>query len=219
MTKTIITISAIFFVALIFAGGVFANKPSEAERFETFIKTEGLIKALELTESQIERLKIAVNNSYFPHGRNGKPGIEPPPEEGFKLDDDFRTEIYKILTPKQKELYLTYKFQLDGGFNANALYVTKLEIFNLTTEQQKKLQKIEIERSKKYQELIKIPKQNNKNNDKNTSENYRNQMKEIAKIYNKKMIDILTEKQLELGKKLTEESKNLRKKVGLKEGH
>lgn len=231
MKKIIIMMSSVIFVALIFVSSVLANKPSEAERFEVFIKTDGLIKALELTDEQIVKLKSAVDNSYFPHGRNGKPGVDPPPEKGFKMDDEFRTEIYKILTPKQKDLYLKYKFQLDGGFDANALYVTKLEVFNLSAEQQKKLQELEVERSGKYQELLKANSQKknteeNKNSEntatderKNSMEKSRNQMKEIASDYNKKMKAILNPEQQELGKKLTDESKGLRKKVGLKEGH
>jgi Spy/CpxP family protein refolding chaperone len=222
-----------------------ANKPSEAERFEVFIKNEGLIKALELTEEQITQLKAAVNNSYFPHGRNGKPGVDPPPEEGFKMDDDFRKEIYKILTPKQKELVLTYKFQLDGGFNANALYATKLEVFNLTNEQLKKLRDLEVERSGKYQEILNSnrPKKNDnketntkkvdeKNTDKkDLSDNEkkiirekaqtqmkasRSKMKEIATEYNEKMKAVLTADQIKSGNKLTEEGKGLREKFGLK---
>ncbi|MDR2346009.1 MAG: Spy/CpxP family protein refolding chaperone [Planctomycetaceae bacterium] len=238
MKKLIITISAVIFVAIIFATNATANKPSEAERFEIFIKTESLIKALELTEDQITKIKAAVDNSYFPHGRNGKRGVDPPPEEGFKMDDEFRTEIYKILTPKQKELVLTYKFQLDGGFNANALYATKLEVFNLTEEQQKKLRKLEVERSGKYQELMKKnrPKKVEESEKadadsdsdskkvtadarKKSIETFRTQMKEVASGYNEKMKDVLTPEQQELGKKLTEESKGLRKKFGLKEGH
>jgi Spy/CpxP family protein refolding chaperone len=171
MKKIIITISVIFFVALNFASNLWANKPSEAERFEVFIKNKGLVKSLEFTEEQITKLKTAVDNSYFPHGRNGKPGIDPPPEEGFKMDDDFRKEIYKILTPKQKELVLTYKFQLDGGFNANALYATKLEIFKLSNEQLKKLREIEVERSGKYQEILKFnrPKKNKDSDNKDSN--------------------------------------------------
>ncbi|MDR2643450.1 MAG: hypothetical protein LBC74_11725, partial [Planctomycetaceae bacterium] len=69
MKKTILTIVTIVFVVTVFTLGisaVLANKPSEAERFETFIKNEGLIKKLGLTGEQIEKLKTAVNNSYFP---------------------------------------------------------------------------------------------------------------------------------------------------------
>ncbi|MDR2643459.1 MAG: hypothetical protein LBC74_11770 [Planctomycetaceae bacterium] len=227
MKRTVITISTIIFVALIFVANIWANKPSEAERFEVFIKTESLVKALELTEEQISKLKSAVDNSYFPHGRNGKRGVDPPPDEGFKMDDDFRNEIYKILTPKQKELVLTYKFQLDGGFNANALYATKLEIFNLSAEQLKKLRDLEVERSGKYQEILKTNRPNNNENNsdtknyidkekKNIREKIQTQMKETASEYNNKMKAVLTPEQLELGKKLTDEGKDLRKKFGLK---
>jgi Spy/CpxP family protein refolding chaperone len=231
MKRTVITTSIVFFVALFCAVNSWANKPSEAERFEVFIKTEGLVKELKLTEDQVAKLKVAVDNSYFPHGRNGKPGVDPPAEEGFKMDDDFRKEIYKILTPEQKELVLTYKFQLDGGFNANALYATKLEIFNLSAEQLTKLRKLEVERSEKYQEILKTsrPKKDDKkidkdetnkkttdNEKKNIREKIQTQMKEIASDYNKKMKEVLTAEQIEIGKKLTEEGKDLRKKFGLK---
>ncbi|MDR1926020.1 MAG: DUF4890 domain-containing protein [Planctomycetaceae bacterium] len=224
----IFTIMFVGFVAVFFAQFLYANKPSEAERFEIFIKTDGLVKALDLTSEQVEKLKAAVDKSYFPHGRNGKPGVDPPPAEGFKMDDDFRTEIYKILTPKQKQLVLTYKFQLDGGFNANALYTTKLEVFNLTGEQQKKLQELEVERSGKYQEIFKNAKLEKPEEDikklsneerKTTMEKIHTKMKEIAADYNKKMKSVLTKEQIELGNKLTNEGKGLREKVGLKAEH
>ncbi|MDR1962906.1 MAG: hypothetical protein LBQ50_03910 [Planctomycetaceae bacterium] len=224
MKRTVLTISIVFFTLILFALGVsavLANKPSEAERFEIFIKTEGLIKKLGLTGEQIEKLKTAVNNSYFPHGRDGKPGGDPPAEEAFKMDDEFRAEIYKILTPEQKKQVQTYKFQLDGGLDANSLYATKLEVFDLTAEQTQKLRNIEVERSGKYQELLKGIdfKKLSEEERKTVSEKNRSSMKEIATEYNAKMKAVLTPEQLELGKKLTEEGKGLREAVGLKAGH
>ncbi|MDR2441065.1 MAG: hypothetical protein LBE12_17025 [Planctomycetaceae bacterium] len=221
MKRTIFTIVTVMFIVAVFAMGVsavLANKPSEAERFEIFIKNEGLIKKLGLTEEQIGKLKTAVGNSYFPHGRDGKPGGDPPADEAFRMDDEFRAEIYKILSPEQKKQVLTCKFQLDGGFNANALYATKLEVFDLTDEQTKKLRAIEVERSGKYQELLKNIdfKKLSEEERKTNMEKNRNSMKEIATEYNTKMKAVLTPEQLELGKKLTEEGKNLREEVGLK---
>ncbi|MDR1491577.1 MAG: hypothetical protein LBT05_02470, partial [Planctomycetaceae bacterium] len=74
MKRTILTLTILLTLAANIVSNTFANKPSEAERFEIFIKTEGLVKKLGLTDEQIGKLKTAVGNSYFPHGRDGKPG-------------------------------------------------------------------------------------------------------------------------------------------------
>ncbi|MDR1054145.1 MAG: hypothetical protein LBL39_08215 [Planctomycetaceae bacterium] len=242
MKRTILTIVTVLFVAALSAisvSAVLANKPSEAERFEVFIKNEGLIKKLGLTEEQIGKLKTAVNNSYFPHGREGKPGGDPPADKAFKMDDEFRAEIYKILTPEQKKQVLTYKFQLDGGLDMSSIYATKLEIFDLTTEQTAKLRTLETERSAKYHEVLKplgmdMRSQEakekageKKENEKETKKLSQDEMKtamgkikepfaKIGKEYNEKMLSVLTPEQLKLAKKLTEEGKKLSDEVGLK---
>ncbi|MDR2116720.1 MAG: hypothetical protein LBP87_10125 [Planctomycetaceae bacterium] len=221
MKRTILTIVSILFVITVFALGVsavLASKPSEAERFEVFVNNESLIKKLGLAGEQIEKLKTAIGNSYFPHGRDGKPAGDPPAEEGFRMDDEFRAEIYKILTPEQKKQVLTYKFQLDGGLDANSLYATKLEVFDLSKEQTRKLRDIEVERSGKYQELLKGIdfKKLSEEESKTAIEKNRSAMKTIATEYNAKMKAVLTPEQLEIAKKLTEEGKGLREEVGLK---
>jgi Spy/CpxP family protein refolding chaperone len=240
MKRTILTIVTVVFVVTVFALGVsavLANKPSEAERFEIFIKNESLIKKLGLTGEQTEKLKTAVGNSYFPHGRDGKPGGDPPAEKAFRMDDEFRAEIYKILTPEQKKQVLTYKFQLDGGLDMNSIYATKLEIFDLTAEQTAKLQTLETERSAQYHEILKPfgmdmrsqeakekagekpekeVKKLSQDEMKAAMEKIKEPFAKIGKEYNEKMLSVLTPEQLELAKKLTEEGKGLREEVGLK---
>ncbi|MDR1479221.1 MAG: hypothetical protein LBJ00_09790 [Planctomycetaceae bacterium] len=240
MKRTILTIGTIMFVAVSSAIGVsavLANKPSEAERFEVFIKNEGLVKKLGLTEEQIVKLKTAVNNSYFPHGREGKAGGDPPAEKAFKMDDEFRTEIYKILTPEQKKQVLTYKFQLDGGLNMSSIYATKFEVFDLTADQIAKLRSLETERTAKYSEILKPlgmdmrsqeakekagekPEKEAKKLSPDEMKTAMGKIKEpfakISKEYNEKMLSVLTPEQLKFAKKLTEEGKGLSEEVGLK---
>ena len=75
-----------------------------------------------------------------------------------------------------------------------------------------------MERSGQYQELLKGVdyKKLSEEEGKALMEKNRNSMKTIATEYNAKMKAVLTPEQLELGKKLTEEGKNLREDVGLK---
>jgi Spy/CpxP family protein refolding chaperone len=240
MKRTILTIVTVMFVVAVFTMGVsvvLANKPSEAERFEIFIKTEGLVKKLGLTDEQIGKLKTAVNNSYFPHGREGKPGGDPPAEEAFRMDDEFRAEIYKILTPEQKKQVLTYKFQLDGGLDMKSIYATKFEVFDLTDEQTTKLRALEVERSSKYHEILKPLGMDMRSQEakekagekpekeikklsqdelKATMKKTKEPFAKIGKEYNEKMLSVLTPEQLEFAKKLTEGGKGLREEVGLK---
>ncbi|MDR1492360.1 MAG: hypothetical protein LBT05_06540, partial [Planctomycetaceae bacterium] len=203
-----------------------------------FIKTEGLVKKLGLTDEQIGKLKTAVGNSYFPHGRDGKPGGDPPAEKAFRMDDEFREEIYKILTPEQKKQVLTYKFQLDGGLEMKSIYATKFEVFGLTGEQTAKLRALEVERSGKYHEILKPlgmdmrsqeakekagekpekeVKKLSQDELKASMEKIKEPFAKIGKEYNEKMLSVLTPEQLEFAKKLTEEGKGLRKEVGLPE--
>jgi Spy/CpxP family protein refolding chaperone len=240
MRRSILTIVTAVLVTVVFVLGVsavLANKPSEAERFQVFIKNDHLIKKLGLSGEQIEKLKAAVDNSYFPHGRDGKPGGDPPAEEGFRMDDEFRAEIYKILTPEQKKQVLTFKFQLDGGLNMSSIYATKLEIFGLTAEQTVKLRKLEAERSAKYQEILKPlgmdmrskeakekagekagpeEKKSSPEEMKAAMEKIKEPFAKIGREYNEKMLSVLTPEQLDLAKKLTEEGKCLREEAGLK---
>ena len=210
-----------FACVAIFSMGIvstsWASKPSEAERFEIFLKTEGLRKKLALTDEQVERLKVAVENSYFPHGREGKPPVTFTDEEMFQEDKKFFADIYKILTAEQKKQVQLYKFQLNGGLDTKSVYTTKWEILDLSEEQVKTLQKLEMERSAKYDALMKEVDFKNKSREeaKAAMEKIQKPFADISSEYNAKMKGVLNEKQLELGKKLTEEGKGLRKEVGL----
>lgn len=219
----LLTITTILFLSLFFANSAqkaFASKPSEAERFAVFTKNEGLQQKLGLTDTQLEKLKKAMDASYFPHGRpgTGKPE-ELPSDEAFKQDEKFLAEVYEILTPEQKELFKVFKFQLNGGMEAGAVYVTKWEVLDLNKEQIEKLQSLEVERSGKYDALMKNIKTEGKSRKDAQAifDKIREPFAEITKEYNVKMMDVLTPEQIEKGKKLTEKGKNLREEVGMPE--
>ncbi|MDR1960476.1 MAG: hypothetical protein LBQ54_15810 [Planctomycetaceae bacterium] len=239
------TISAAFAAILVTAlsistvSNVFANKPSEAERFEVFIKNDGFKKKLALTDEQIEKLKAAIDHSYFPHGRPGKPAGDPPADKAFRMDDEFLNEVCQILTPEQKKQVQTYKFQMWGGLETSSIYATKFEVLGLSQEQREKLRALEVERSGKYQEILKpagldmrsqeakekaggeTPEKEKETKKpspeemKAVMEKIREPFAGIGKEYNEKMLAVLTPEQIELGKKLTEEGKGLREEVGL----
>jgi Spy/CpxP family protein refolding chaperone len=239
MKRTIFTLTIMLTLAVSVVTNTFANKPSEAERFEVFIQNEGFRKKLGVTDEQIEKLKAVIDNSYFPHGREGKTSGDPPAEKAFRMDDEFLKEVYKILTSEQKKQVQTYKFQMWDGLETSTIYATKFEILGLSQEQLEKLRAFEVERTAKYHEILKPlgmdmrsqeakdlagEKEKEKEVKKRSPEDMKaafEKIKEpfakIAKEYNEKMLEVLTPEQLELGKKLTEEGKELRKEVGLPE--